>query len=293
MRLAAAIVAVLVTLIFSALAVFSVAAASPGDKGAAAAMRSDPLKAVAFIPGTSHVRVSFALPPSMVPFAIHFDLKAGTRSIEGSHETFFALPGIRKGNENNDPSNAPLNFGVTTTTTWTSEPITGVNLRAPRGRDVVWNVRLDYAPRAMCRRVGRCAGIRHSRTLTFRAGSNPGIFTDASDGSGHHPSTRTGGPISNDASTVIVRAGSIPNGQNVHLDWQVTCTRGSTVKKTSGGWDDTTPVDDGHHVKVPRWHPSSGNPNSWECYILMRASLPDGSGGVSLSIFSWPPYRYR
>jgi hypothetical protein len=271
-------------------ALLVVAVAVPDDKGSAATGPDNPLKAVGFIPGTTRVQVSFVLSPSMVPFAIHFDLKAATRSIEGRHQTDFVLPGIRKGDEANDPSNAPMNFGVTTKTTWTSGPWLGTNLEGDGG-GVVWSVHLDYAPRVSCTGVGRCVGIRHAPAVEFRTGPTPGGAVGFSDASGGHASTTVHGYLWPGASLVTVRVGSLPNGQDVHISWNITCASGPTVsekdkaaRKTSGSWDDITPVHDENHVNVPRW--DSSLPGRRDCFLTARGTLSRGSGHVFLSVYA-------
>jgi hypothetical protein len=272
-------------------ALLVVASAVAGVAGGVATGHDDPVKAVGFIPGTDRVRVSFVLPPSMVPFAIHFDLKAGTRSIEGLHETEFVLPGIRKGDETNDPSNAPLNFGATTKTTWTSGPWLGTTLLGEVGGSrVVWSVRLDYAPRVSCKGIGRCVGIRHAPAVEFRTEPTPGGVVGFSGASGGHPSTTVHGYLWPGASVVTVRVGSVPNGQGVHIEWNIVCASGPTVsekdrivRKTSGSWDDATPVDNENYVKVPRWDRSL--PGRRDCFLTVRAILFRGSGHIFLGVY--------
>ena len=130
-------------------------------------MPRNPLRTVT-VTSSDVVRVTFTLPPSMVPYALHFDTKSWG-GLEPDHEVDLLLPGLPKGNANT-PADAPVNFGTTTATTWTSPAATdvGVLLRDGRqGETTTWSVTLAYAPKATCVAVHDCPGIRRSPSLTL------------------------------------------------------------------------------------------------------------------------------
>lgn len=242
-----------------------------------ATQNANPLKSVSLGARSHAVHVTFRLPSSMTPYTLHLDApKTGQGSPD--HELFFILPAIPSGNENS--TGTRWNFGVTTATSWTSIPIIGKILQSLGGARFA--VRLYYAPKTTCRGIGRCTGIRHSPPLFLQVTdqSGPGLLIARSSSSGQYAATTVSGSVSApDTATFIIRVKSAPTAQNVHVDWALTCADGTSVKETSGGFDDTTPVNDaGIDIYKPFLNPD-------DCSVSVEAQLTDGDGTISLAVF--------
>jgi len=158
---------------------------------------------------------------------------------------------------------------------------------------VTYTVRLLYGPKNACGGTAdwnynhlswndmiRCRHFR-SNTLPLTVGSTigPGSLVQSSSGSGDFASASVSANVKS-PNSFTVRVGSSPSGQSVHITWDITCIKGTSVKGASGSWDDTTPVNDSTSVQVP-FATLLANPDS--CTIAIGADLGSTDGATTPS----------
>jgi hypothetical protein len=202
----------------------------------------------------------------MVPYAIQ-TYQPTSISPPDSLQRFYLLPGEQ------DPGE------VVTHSSWLSDPVEFQLAQASGGNKTV--VRLLYAPKATCRAVGRCPGVLTSVGVIVKLGfpGPGGTLIGRSGASGDYPITSVSGNV-NAPYEIDVYVNSTPNGQDVHVSWDLTCSKGGTVRGASGGWDDTTPVD-GTGIPLPIFEPDS-------CIVSASAQLSSGGGSISLALYDNP-----
>jgi hypothetical protein len=253
--------------------IVSLVAAVSLTAGANAATPAKPLKAVWL--GGGRIHATFSLPAGLIPYVINF--------CPGDGSTCFAYALIPGWGEH------------VTQTTWTSTSLDEQILSSGS-----YNVRLIYGRRNACVAGGgnlstnKIMACPHARSapVAIHVGQviGPGALVQRSSGSGDFASASVSANVRS-PHTFTVRVASSPSGQSVHVAWDITCTKGYSVKGASGSWDDTTPVDDSTSIVVP-YDTVVSNPDS--CVISVLASLsidpadptstPSGSLTISLYV---------
>jgi hypothetical protein len=163
---------------------------------------------------------------------------------------------------------------------WTSSKLIFQVIKDSDGDKTI--VRLLYAPKRTCRSFTRCPGLRKSPGIVVRVGeAEPvgpgGRLIGRSGASGSYAIASVAGNV---VKPHVIRpyVTSSPSGQDVRISWGVTCSRGPTVRSTSGGWDDTTPVDDAA-IPLPISSPDSRA-------VSVSAQLKSGGRSISLALYS-------
>jgi hypothetical protein len=190
--------------------------------------------------------VSFQLPANMRAYSVRF-----VETDDGLTDTISVNPYANG-----------CCLGSTTATHWT---ITDLVLLGNSD----YRVTLFYAPRWACKPVTRnfygtvergtvCTHVQQSAPISFHLGtvptSGPGALIGSASASGSFPSASVSATIRNiDAlSTITVRVSSDIPGRNVHINWELVCTRGENVFERSGSFDDVTPVSDDTSIPTPQ-----------------------------------------
>jgi hypothetical protein len=102
-----------------------------------------------------------------------------------------------------------------------------------------------------------CTHIRQWPPIVMHLGTvgtgGPGALLGSSSGSGEYPSASISGTARNldYLSSFTVRITSDVPTRNVHINWDLTCLRGSSAFSKSGAFDDITPVNDDTSIPVP------------------------------------------
>jgi hypothetical protein len=150
-------------------------------------------------------------------------------------------------------------------------------------RPTTYMVRLLYGPKSRCggsaawnysnlswNGMLRC---RHfvSNTVPLTVGQTigPGSLVQSASGSGDFASASVSANVKS-PNQFTVRVASSPSGRSVHVTWNITCTKGYSVKGASGSWDDVSPVSDDSSITVP-FATLLASPDS--CIIAVGASL--------------------
>jgi hypothetical protein len=261
--------------------IFAFAALVLGAMTASSRSSADPLRAVWIRGGKVHA--TFALPRGMTPYALRFanakvPLKRSqwfSTSVDG--EVVYILPSLPRGDQHNQ------NPGITTSHSWVSvSPWVRKLLQAMQAYGLKLAVYLFYAPKETCIGVDHCKGIRVSLPRPIKApGFAPGPLVGRSTASGEYAATSVSGSARAPyAHSFPIRVASSPNRQRVHIDWDITCTKGLSAKGLSGGRDVTTPVEDvSYIILVPFIRPD-------RCVVSVGASLLDGGGTITLAVYA-------
>jgi hypothetical protein len=224
-----------------------------GWSGRAAASDSNPLKSVSFSDChkyTCTFTIRFRLPSTFRAYGVYFGEVAGSGL--GNATVSLNPYGLQP---------ADVYLAHSTPTTWV---ITDLQLVSRAD----YNVFLLYAPTRDCKpathnfygqlvRGTVCTHIQHSAPLVMHLGvvptAGPGALIGSSSASGAYPSASVSASVrSLDVlSSITVRVTSSVPGRNVHVNWEMICTRGSSVFSRSGSFDDVTPVNDDASINVP------------------------------------------
>lgn len=215
---------------------------------------TNPLQAVWLSGGRIHA--TYHLPSNAVPYTITF------YPAHGISMGYLLLPGSV--------------LGHATRTAWTSS-----NLEQQILEQGTYQVRLAYGPNASCvadaenksyNQIMRCPhSMSPPVSVTVGQVIGPGSLVQRSEGSGEFASASVSANVTS-PNTFTVRISTAPTRQNVHINWDITCSKGRAVRGASGSWDDTTPVNDSSSIRVP-FASILANPDG--CTIAVGASLSD------------------
>jgi len=118
--------------------------------------------------------------------------------------------------------------------------------------------------------------IINAKSLPAGPNPGPGALIGSSTGSGKFASTSVSSGNVPNPSTITIRVSTSPTGENVHVNWDLTCSKGSQVKGSSGSFDDTSPVDDFYSVSIPSFAGAS-----FSCEVTVGATIGlDANGNV-------------
>jgi len=214
------------------------------------------------------LHATYHLPAGMQPYGINFAHRGDPAY------PMMLLPGAADGTV------TPTSF---TSTHLTAQNLTSTDYNADGTLNpTTYTVSLLYGRKGVCggsaawnannlswNRMLQCPHLR-SNTLPLTVGQliGPGTLVGSSSGNGDFASASVSGNVKN-PNTFTIRITSSPSGQSIYIAWDITCSKGFSVKGASGSSADTTPVND-TSIQVP-FASLTANPDS--CTIAVDASL--------------------